>query len=343
MLYLPTSIILIGYSLTTLIYIISNWRDKVKKELLANELAIALLFFIAGILFPFIYQYHSASMPLETLSFLWLFTSIIFIIEMGFLFIILRYNTIISKKNPHLMAEREYSKYCEEFNQNWNDDLKNERGRKLLHLFTSSIIFIFWGLGTILDIFGILNKIYLDNYSFSYLLIVITGFGFVFMFQIADLARLNRFYMLPNWARKWYLSMRQEEQETFMAATPLVLSFVPFIFAPFPIFAAVALVATGADAMACIIGKKYGTHSLRKNSKKTIEGFLAGGISTFLIVLTIFNLYHAWMPIGQTKIILMALIATIMFLFVDMFAKYISDNILNPILTGLGMWLIYLL
>ncbi|MFX0033264.1 MAG: hypothetical protein ACFE8E_10105 [Candidatus Hodarchaeota archaeon] len=342
MLYLTTSIILIGYSLTTLIYVISNWRDKVKKGLVANELAIVLLFLLAGILFPYMYQYHSASLPLETLSLLWLITSIIFLIEMGCLFIILIYNTIISKKNPHLMAERNYSKYCAEFNQKWNDDLKSERGRKLLHLFTSSIIFIFWGLGTILDIFGILDKIYLDNYSFSYMLIVVTGFAFIFMFQIADLARLNKFYMLPNWARKWYLSMRQEEQETFLASTPLVLSFVPFIFAPFPIFAAVALIATGADAMACIIGKKYGKHSLRKNSKKTIEGFLAGGISTFLIVIVIFNLYHAWMPIDQIKIILMALIATIMFLFVDMFAKYISDNILNPVLTGLGMWLIYL-
>ena len=343
MLYLTSSIILIGYSLTTLIYVISNWRDKVKKGLVANELAIVLLFFLAGILFPYMYQYHSTSMPFETLSFLWLITSIIFIIEMGCLFIILIYNTIISKKNPHLMAERDYRKYCEEFNQNWNDDLKSERGRKLLHLFTSFIIFIFWGLGTILDIFGILEKIYLDNYSFSYMLIVITGFAFIFMFQIADLARLNKFYMLPNWARKWYLNMRQEEQETFLAATPLVLSFVPFIFAPFPIFAAVALIATGADAMACIIGKKYGKHSLRKNSKKTIEGFLAGGITTFLIVNAIFNLYHAWMPIHHIKIILMALIATIMFLFVDMFTKYISDNILNPILTGLGMWIIYLL
>ena len=74
--------------------------------------------------------------------------------------------------------------------------------------------------------------------------------------------------------------MKQSELHTFIASTPLVLSFIPFIFAPFPIFASVALITTGADAVACIIGKKYGKHSLKTNSKKTVEGFIAGGLST---------------------------------------------------------------
>ncbi|MFX1259464.1 MAG: hypothetical protein ACFFBZ_07685 [Promethearchaeota archaeon] len=343
MFYLPTSIILIGYSVITLVYIISNWREKVEKGLIANEIAVGLLFLIAGILYPFMYQFHSTLIPLDTLNFLWLSTSIFFLIEMGIWFITLIYNSIISKRDPKVMAERDYRKYCEEFNRNWTDDLRSEYGRKLLHLFTCSVIFIFWSLGTILDNFGILDKFNLDNYSFSYWLIIIIGFGFIFMFQLADLARLTKFYILPNWARKWYFSMRQEELETFLASTPLVLSFVPFIFAPFPIFAAVALITTGADAMACIIGKKYGKHALRKNSKKTIEGFIAGGITTFAIVLIIMNLYYSLMPVGIIKILLMATAATVIFLLIDMFAKFISDNILNPILTGFGMWLIYLL
>jgi len=343
MFYLPTSIILSGYSIITFVYIISNWKEKVEKGLVANEIAIGLLFLVAGILFPFMYQFHSTLIPLETLNFLWFSTSIIFLIEMGIWFITLIYNTIISKRDPKIMAERDYSKYCEEFNRNWTDDIKDEYGRKILHLFTCSVIFIFWSLGTILDNFGILDKFNLDNYSFSYWLIIIIGFGFIFMVQIADLARLTKFYMLPNWARKGYLSMKQEEQETFVASTPLVLSFVPFIFVPFPIFASVALITAGADAMACIIGKKYGKHALKKNSKKTIEGFIAGGISTFLIVIIIMNLYYTWMPVSIIKIFLMAVTATIIFLLIDMFSKFISDNILNPILTGLGMWLIYLL
>ena len=189
----------------------------------------------------------------------------------------------------------------------------------------------------------ILENFGLDTYSFSYWLIITIGFGFIIMFQIADLARLNRFYMIPNWARRWYCDMKQNELNTFVASTPLVLSFVPFIFVPFPIFGAVALITTGADAVACLIGKKYGTHSLRKNSNKTIEGFIAGGLTTFLIVITILTIFYAWMPISIEKLLLMALTATLLFLLVDMFAKNVSDNILNPILTGFAMWLIFII
>ena len=63
----------------------------------------------------------------------------------------------------------------------------------------------------------------------------------------------------------------------------------------------------------------------------------------FLIVLIVLNLYHAWMPISFVKILLMAIVSTVLFLLVDFFANYVSDNILNPILTGFGMWLILLL
>jgi len=99
----------------------------------------------------------------------------------------------------------------------------------------------------------------------------------------------------------------------------------------------------GADAAACVIGKKFGKHRLRKNSDKTVEGFIAGGLTTLLIVLIIPMIYHAWIPISIEKIIVMAIVATILFLLVDAFVKYISDNILNPILTGFGMWLILIL
>jgi dolichol kinase len=123
------------------------------------------------------------------------------------------------------------------------------------------------------------------------------------MFQVGDLARLNKFYILPEWAKRWFLSMRPSELDTFVASTPLVLSLIPFVFAPFPILASVALITTGADAVACLIGKKYGTHRLKKNSNKTIEGFIAGGITTLLIVFVVMNVYHFWMPISFIKIL----------------------------------------
>jgi dolichol kinase len=343
MYFLVSSIILIGYSFLTLTYTIKNRIIKIENNNYINEILIALLFLIAGVLFPFIYQFHSPNLNQSSLNYMWLFTSTIFIIEIGTWAIIFLYNGIISKKNPEIMAERDYNEYCSELNKNFVDDLKSEVGRKVLHLFTCFVIFFFWTLGLLLEDMGILTQWNLDNYSFSYWLIITVGFGFVIMFQIGDLVRLNKFYLLPKWSKRWYTSMRQEEHYTFIAATPLVLSFTPFLFAPFPIFGAVALIASWADALACIIGKKYGRHSLRKNSNKTVEGFIAGGISTFLIVIIILTLYRPWMPISIFKIFVMASVATILFLLIDRFARNISDNILNPMLTGFGIWIILII
>ncbi len=341
--YLPTVIIFVGYSIVTFIYILKNRKTKIENRLFTNEILIAILFLVAGISFPFMYQFHSSTISQVSLNFLWSFTAIFCIIELVIWAVMLSYNGFVAKRNPEIMAERDYNKYCEEINKNFVDDFKNEWTRKFLHLFTCFVIFFFWTLGLILDDTGILPLWGLDNYSFSYWLIITIGYGFVIMFQIGDLTRLNKFYMLPKWAKKWYLGIREKEQCTFIASTPLVLSFIPFLFAPFPIFGMVALIATGADATACVIGKKCGKHSLRKNSNKTIEGFIAGGLSTFLIVIIISILYHPWMPVSIEKKFVMATVATILFLLVDLLARNISDNILNPLLTGFGLWIIFLL
>ncbi|MFX0002788.1 MAG: hypothetical protein ACFE9C_00440 [Candidatus Hodarchaeota archaeon] len=343
MYFLITSLILIGYSIITFIYTVKNKKIKKNNHIFTNEILISLLFLIAGILFPFMYQRHSPSLSQDSLNLLWLSTSIIFLIEMSVWGLTLIYNAIISKKNPEIMAERDYSRFCEEFNKNWVDDLKSELGRKFLHLFTCLIIFVFWTLGTILEDLGILIQWGLDNYSFSYWLTITVGYGFVFMFQVADLTRLNKYYMLPNWARKWYLDMKQSELHTFIASTPLVLSFSPFIFAPFPIFAAVALITTGSDGVACIIGKKFGKRHLKTNTKKTVEGLIAGGFTTFIIVILISILYYRWMPVTIEKIIIMSIVATLLFMLIDAYIQNISDNILNPLLTGFAMWIIFLL
>jgi len=343
MIYLPTCIILIGYFVITLLYVIKNRTKKVKERLFTNELFISLLFLNAGIIFPFLFQFHSPSLTIETLNGLWLFTSIIFTLEMCVLFGIVIYNGRVSKKNPEIMNERNYSEFKLKVIANWKDDVKSELGRKVLHFFTCFIIFFFWSLGSILNDLGLLEGLNLDTYSFSYWWIVTIGLGFVIMFQIADLIRLNKFYMLPKWAKRWYMDMRPEELNTFVASTPLVLSFVPFIFAPFPIFASVVLITTVADALACIFGKKYGKHPLRKNSKKTVEGFLAGGVSTFIIVNTVMFLYHRWMPINPIKILIMAISSTLIFLIIDYISPRISDNILNPLISGSAMWVILII
>jgi len=343
MFFLPTTLIYLAFSIATLAYTLKNRKIKIKNHHFINELLIALLLFNAGILFPFMYQFHNPDISMGVLNTLWLLSSVLFVIEMIVWILMLLYNAIKSLRNPDMLNKRDYSLYKSMVENNWNDNIKDEFGRKILHLFTCSVVFVFWIIGMIFNELGFLNLIQLDIYTFSYWWIITIGYTFVFMFQIADLARLNYFYTLPKWAKKWYLSMRPKELDTFIASTPLVLSFVPFVFAPFPIFAAVACITTAADAAACLVGKKIGKTQLKRGSEKTFEGFFAGGISTFTIVLTIMFLFNQYISINLTKIFLMAIVATILFLIVDYFVDFISDNILNPFLTGLGMWIIYLL
>ena len=341
--FIPTSMIFIGYSLITLVYTLKNAKEKKRKKIFLNEIVISFLFLFAGFAFPFLYAYHSTDLTIETIHLLWFWSSVILSLEMVILIGIITRNAIKSKRDPELMSLRDYEIFKKNILENWTDDLKGEFGRKILHIFTSSVIFVFWTIGIILNGIGFLEDVNLDLYSFSYWWIITIGFGFVIMFQIADLVRLNKAYMLPDWARKWYLAMRPEELDTFIASTPLVLAFVPFIFVPFPIFAAVALITTVADGLACIIGKKYGTHSLWKNEKKTVEGFIAGSGSTFIIVIIIMIIYEPWINLNLLQIVIMALVGAIMFMIVDLYIEQISDNIMNPLLTGLAMWIIYIL
>jgi len=343
MFFLPTTIIYIAFSIATLVYTLKNRKIKIKNHHFINEILIAILLFDAGILFPFMYQFYTPNISIGVLNTLWFLSSILFIIEMIVWIFILIYNAIKSLRNPDLLNRRDYSLYKAIIKDNWSDNIKDEFGRKILHLFTCSVVFIFWIMGMIFNEIGFLSLIQLDIYNFSFWWIITIGYAFVFMFQIADLARLNYFYALPKWAKKWYLSMRPNELDTFIASTPLVLSFVPFVFAPFPIFAAVACITTAADAAACLVGKKIGKTQLKRGSDKTIEGFIAGGLSTFIIVIMIMLLFNQYISVNFTKIFLMALVATILFLIVDYFFNHISDNILNPLLTGFGMWIIYLL
>jgi dolichol kinase len=343
MIFLPTTIIFLALSTATLVYTVKNWKFKINNHSFVNELLITILLFNAGVLYPFMYQFHSPNITITTLNMLWLYSSIIFVIEMTIWLLMLSYNAVMSKRDPNLMKRRDYEDFKRKLINNWSDNVKDEFGRKILHLFTCSVVFIFWIIGMILDRLGILELIGLDIYDFSYWWIITIGYAFVYMFQIADLARLNYFYTLPKWAKKWYLSMRPNELDTFIASTPLVLSFVPFIFAPFPIFASVSLITTGADAAACLIGKKYGQHQLKNGSDKTIEGFIAGGSSTFIIVIAIMIVFNQYILVDATKLLSMAISATILFLIIDYFVDHISDNILNPLMTGFAMWIIYIL
>ncbi|MBD3338745.1 MAG: hypothetical protein GF353_06540 [Candidatus Lokiarchaeota archaeon] len=343
MYYLPTTIILIGFSIFTLIYTLKNWKQKKSEHLLANEIIVAILFFVAGISYPWMIPNQSSDISESGLKLIWVVTSLILSLEMIVWFSMLVYNIIICHLDKNQRLQRDYSEFCEKFNQNWVYDFKSDVGRKGLHLFTVGIIFMFWFLGQLFESLGLLECLGLDANSFAYWWITTIGLGFIIMFQLADLARLNAFFTLPKWAKNWYeKSMRKEETNTFVASTLMVLAFVPFIFVPFPIFATVALITTGADAAASLVGKKMGKHKLPTNSQKTLEGLIAGAMATFLIVMGIFLIFSDYLNIDLTRIFIIASAATTLFALIDSFSKHINDNLLNPLIIGFTMWILYI-
>ena len=98
------------------------------------------------------------------------------------------------------------------------------------------------------------------------------------------------------------------------------------------VFFSGVLIACLSDAAAALIGKKYGKHKVKVMSKETksIEGFLAGVIISYLIGLILIGPIYA-------------IIGAIIFFMTDYFPRVIADNILNPIFIPIGIQLFILL
>jgi dolichol kinase len=97
---------------------------------------------------------------------------------------------------------------------------------------------------------------------------------------------------------------------------------------PVGIAMAASLVACFSDAIAALIGRKYGKHkvSVLGGDTKSIEGFIAGAGSAYLFALIFIGPLHA-------------IFAALIFFLLDYFPIRIADNLTNPILISLGLWL----
>ncbi len=86
------------------------------------------------------------------------------------------------------------------------------------------------------------------------------------------------------------------------------------------------LIACFSDALAAIAGRFYGNHKVKciGGDIKSVEGFIAGTFSAFLIGLILVGPIYA-------------LLAALIFFLLDFFPTYIADNILNPIIIVLAI------
>jgi len=95
------------------------------------------------------------------------------------------------------------------------------------------------------------------------------------------------------------------------------------------IVTAATLIACFSDALAALIGRRFGKHQITciGGDMKSWEGFIAGAGSAFIIGLIVG-------PLG-------AIICAIIFFLLDYFPVKIADNLLNPILISIGLGIFF--
>ncbi|MHA1727144.1 MAG: hypothetical protein ACTSWY_00240 [Promethearchaeota archaeon] len=126
--------------------------------------------------------------------------------------------------------------------------------------------------------------------------------------------------------------LREKEHKSVGPQVYLVLGvIVSFYMArmglyPFEVSIAASLIACFSDALAAVIGRTFGRHKVKvmNNNTKSIEGFITGAVSAFIIsVFFIGPIY--------------ALIGALIFLSLDYLTPPVADNLINPVMLSLGI------
>ncbi len=238
--------------------------------------------------------------------------------------------------------------------------VKMEGVRKAFHLAGLLLVASFYGLGFIGPVTDIVNTTVL-NHIYN-----VDPNGYVLLFGPQDLyyyfqsdpqvlrdltffALLGTltFVLFPdiiraNWATRYSLYNRLTGKvlrgKEYKAAGPQVylitgvsFSFLFYMYDFYPVeipFAA-ALVACFSDALAALIGRKWGKKKVNcpGGKIKTLEGFIAGVGSAYLISLIFVG------PI-------LAIVAAVVFFLLDYFPNPVADNLSNPILISIALWVI---
>jgi dolichol kinase len=358
---LPVTIFFIGNAVLWFFY---GLRQKRVYEThnFANTILTCALWVVAGVCYPFFYQDNTPSVHFfQALS-----NYFIIGVTPILLVTILYYQKKKVDRNPDLKEQRTVENflrgygidpaglgkkelngngfYCGEYS--FTTDLK----RKMLHLVPAVAIVGLWVFAKYIwaGIFHFDVYWQISGEDFGTFLILTVGYAGIFVFAMLEYVRFsylfpkgNIFYLLPNNVLNLLCkAMKPKEFTEFIKPPALILAFVPAFFLPFGLFACVALGATIGDAAASMFGKKFGKTHWPRSSPKTIIGYVAGFVTTFLV-----SLASLWFlsdySIGQ--IILLAVVNASIFFAIDIINLKVDDNILNPLFCGLGLALIALL
>ncbi|MFX1238699.1 MAG: diacylglycerol/polyprenol kinase family protein [Promethearchaeota archaeon] len=347
---LPVSVLFIVNGVVHLFYG-KKLNEKFEKEHNFYDTIVLLLLWIgAGIVYPFYFTVDKASIEL----YLCLGTLTICMLAPFIIFAILYYQKRKIKKNPAIRERRtieEFIKSYDEENNNEEHSYKTDITRKALHLFPAALIIFIWVYSVNLWgnlwrqdlVWGISGEYY------GKLLILTIGYSGILIFAALDYVRLsthifnrNLYHLIPDRVIKLLgKSIKRKEIYEFTKPVALVLTLAIIFFLPFPVFCAAALIATLGDAAASLFGKRFGRVRLSKKSQKTLEGCIAGFLTSFGLSVLSFLVFGDVMT--HEKILIVSFIGAIVFLVIDITNPRIDDNILNPLLCSLVMLMLYLL
>lgn len=165
----------------------------------------------------------------------------------------------------------------------------------------------------------------------------LTMMGLIGALMFAIISDLIRILKSPEYSFFNFLTKSMLRKKEINATGPQIYIITGFVFSYMlylaglieilPFFTGV-LIACLSDAAAALIGRRYGKHKVRVRSRdyKSIEGFLAGTIVSYLIGLILVGPIYA-------------IIATVIFFLTDYLPIYTADNILNPIFIPIGIQL----
>ncbi len=275
-------------------------------------------------------------------DFLFFLGTLFFGAVLATILMIVERNYLISKKHPDSKKDLTYDRFLQELPT--DDDTRRDYSRKILHIIISVSPIIVYAIAFSADAYfksqNLFQEYGVNNLGAGRGVNILIYWGFSYMITLQDLFRLNAFYCLPGWGRRWLrFSLEKKEHRTFVAAVPFLLGHVPLLMAPFAVFFSMTFVASVGDASSSVFGKRFGKHHMSHNPKKTKEGLVAGMIVSFAAVLIV-NLY-----LDPAKLFLafgMATILACVYGIFDARVTRVDDNILNTFILGAIAWITYI-
>jgi dolichol kinase len=342
--------IMFSFGVLILVYVVKHWNDPKKQQYKYSELTYSIFYFILAVFVLIYLDVEGISQENQVKIQMYLFLGYIVI-----LFWLLPLNlwreSYKCKKNPSLIENdpltRKYDIYLEKLaekyaNNSKREDVVKDLSRKFLHLvlFSLMVLFHIWAY----SIESELAESGITPNAFRNTLYLGIGGLFVFMFSLEDLYRMNYFHCCPDWARNWMRKSLDPRSEswTFISSVPFIQTILVFIFAPVQVFFSAAIVACISDSVASIVGKSFGKHKLTKIGfypNKSVEGLVGGMVATFIGIMLVFYFYPM-AGVALWLVIIIALIGALSFAVIDVWGKFIADNVLNTAIPGLFIWII---